>query len=323
MALILLKPLINKILSTNYSKLYVAWDKGGFPFELFNQLYYIGLIMSITIIVGYSYLIFNKKTRGSAITLILTYIIAMLMFVRVQNFEEHQSLILIPSYFFGIFGFISLAYQNDKNINVFLRYIIIVVVSLSFVNCSCFNYYYNIPDKLLSAVDIYPYCRNDLNSIGKVVDYINEIADNKNKVMVLAAGDDYDSAYFISYPEPYKNSNIIYSNSFLVNEGFPISFFSSKYYILILPLQQWSGVEEQKILYNIVDLFINDDYLKEKFVMKREFQLKEGVKAYIYERVKPVDNREVELFISRSEYMNDEYENLFYEKLEKYKKHIK
>lgn len=324
MILILLNPLIHKILSTNYSKLYVAWDKGGILFELLNQLHYLGFIMAIIIIVGYVYLIFNKKIRVSAYTFISTYIISMLLFLRVQNFEVHQSLILIPTYLLGMFGFIAKSFEKSNLVNSMARYTFIIVISLSFINCSCFSYHDNILDKLLSYVDVYPYRRNDLNAIGAVVNYINEISDNgKNKVLVLAASSDYDSAYFINYPEPYKNFKIIYQENYLVNEGFPTSFFSSKYCLLILPLQEWSGVEEQKILYNIVDLFLNNDYIKNKFVMKKEFQLKDGVKAYIYERIKPVDLNEIDLFISRFEYMNEEYSGLFYQKLEKYKKQIK
>ncbi len=324
MILILLKPLIHKILSTNYSKLYVAWDGGGFLYELPHQLYYLGLIITLMIIVGYVFLIRNKKIRGSAWTFILTYFIAMILFTRVQNFEEHQSLILIPTYLLGLLGFIGFAYQKSKPVNQVSRYAVVVVMILSFINCSCFSNYHNIPDKLLSVVDMYPYRRTDLKAIGQVVNYINDISDNnKNKVMVLAAGDDYDSAYFISYPEPYKNAKVIYSNTYLVNEGFPLNFFSAKYYVLISPLQQWSGVEKQKILYNIVDLFLNDEYLKNKFVYQKEFQLREGVTAYIYERVEPVDVREVDLFIERFQYMNPEYGDLFGQKLRNYKKRIK
>lgn len=323
MVLILLKPLIYKILSTNYSKLYIAFDNGGILFELSNQLYYLGFIMAIIIVVGYVYLIYNKKTRVSACTFILTYIIAMLLFLRIQNFEEHQSLIFVPTYLLGIFGFIAKAYEKKQRVNYVARYAFITIILLSFINCSCFNYYHNIADKLLSVIDMYPYRRTDLSAIGQVVDYINETADDKDKVTVLAAGDDYDSAYFVHYPEPYKNSKVIYINTFLVNEGFPINFFSSKYCVLILPLQQWSGVEEQRILYNIVDLFLNDDYIKEKFVKKKEIQLKEGITAYIYERIDPVDSQEVDIFISRFQCMNDEYGDLFYKKLENYKKHIK
>lgn len=323
MVLILLKPLIHKILSTNYSKLYVAWNNGGISFELLNQLHYLGFIMAIIIIIGYIYLISNKKTRITAYTFILTYIITMLLFLRVQNFEEHQSLILIPTYLLGIFGFIAKAYEKSNRVNYVVRYIFVIVMLLSFINCSCFSKYDNITDKLLSVVDMYPYRRTDLDSIGQVVDYINDIIDDKDKVTVLAAGDDYDSAYFVHYPEPYKNSKVIYINTFLVNEGFPTNFFSSKYCVLILPLQQWSGVEKQKILYNIVDLFLNDDYIKNKFVKKKEIQLKEGVTAYIYERIEPVDSQEIDIFISRFQYMSDKYDDLFSQKLEKYKKHIK
>lgn len=324
MVLILLKPLIHKILSTNYSKLYIAFDNGGVLFELSNQLYYLGIIMVLIIIVGYIYLISNKETRGSAYTLILTYIISMLLFLRVQNFEEHQSLILVPAYLLGIFGFVTFAYEKNKRMNHFARYAFVILMISSFINCSCFSYYHNISDKLLSVVDMYPYRRTDLDAIGSVVNYINEISDNnKNKVTVLAAGDDYDSAYFISYPEPYKNAKTIYSNTYLVNEGFPMNFFNSKYYLLIWPLQEWSGVKEQKILYNIVDLFMNDDYLKSKFVMRKEFVLKESVTAYIYERVEPVDTKEVDIFITKFEYMNEEYGEFFGQKLEKYKKRIK
>ena len=128
--------------------------------------------------------------------------------------------------------------------------------------------------------------------------------------------------YFINYPKPYSNTNI-YSTNYLYNQGFPVEYFKSTYYVLMSPIYEWKGVKEAKILDYFLDIFLNNKYVSSKFEIVKTITINDTKKAIIYKRIKGVDNKEINIFIEKFKGKYDDYKELFDDKLKEYKENFK
>ena len=106
--------------------------------------------------------------------------------------------------------------------------------------------------------------------------------------------------------------------NYLYNSGFPIEFFTSKYYIIIDKLEMCDYLKKTKVLSNILEVFYNNQYVNSKF--KKFIELEEDYKAIRYERIKPVDDKKI--FIEQFSYDYNEFYHLFVDKLKNTKMNI-
>ncbi len=308
---------IYSMMNTNYSKLYSGFHYGGIKYELMNQVNYLGIIFLIIIIVGIIYSLLKNKNRKMTVVLFITYILSVLLFIKVQNFEIHHSLILVPFYIYGIYNFVGIKYKN-----IIYSYcsciLVLLVVLLSILNSCLFNN--KVLNKYFGNINLYPEIRNDLNEINEVINYVS--IDKNKKTIVLEGGGKYDCSTFINYPKPYSNTNI-YSTNYLYNQGFPVEYFKSTYYVLMSPIYEWKGVKEAKILDYILDIFLNNKYVSSKFEIVKTITINDTKKAIIYKRIKEVNNKEINIFIEKFKGKYDDYKELFDDKLIEYKENFK
>lgn len=320
--------LIKKVLSNNYSLLYSNWNRGGFLYEPLNQLVLIGILIMTLIVIGLIYSLYKKNNRKNSILLLSTYLLSMFLFTTVQTFEVHQALILMPFYMFCLFNTIYLALNNKKVINYIIRFVFIVFPLTTLILAICIEKKYNVA-QIVKPIEIiygnsslYPVRRKDLKQIKEVNDYLNSHLGSKESAAIYAASDDYDSQYFINYPKPNINGKKISSNSYLYSEGFPLSALHSKYYVILEPIQEWVDVNKIGLLRNLIDIFYNDEYISKKFRMVKEIQLNDDVIAYIYERIVPLDEKEIDIYMELCEREYSDYKKLFYDRLVEEKKKI-
>jgi hypothetical protein len=312
---IVLSKMILTVLGNNYSESYVAWNKGGFWYEFLNQFEFLGLLVSILVIIGWIYGIFNKNFRKITITFLLTYVISIFAFTRIQNMGHHQSLILFIPYFYGLIMAISLCYKLR------VKYSIVVptmIIAISFVNCSCFNFSNNIGDMLFSKLDVYPTQREDLEGINEVVKYLQKIVKDDDTVTILAASNEYDTSVFANYPDIKSNEFIVSNNYYAASGGFPENFFTSKYVVLIDPIQEREQVKSDAVLSKIIDEFNSNDIIKNKFNKMSTINITKDVTATVYERIEAVDEAEVDVFIQAFSDYCDRYKEIFYDRLMSY-----
>ena len=319
-ASVLLHQMVFRILNSNYSTDYSAWNMGGFPYELNNQLSFLGIIIAAIILLGFIRGIFHPKLRHISIILMSTYFASLFLFTRIQNFGPHQSLLLIPSYFVGIILFlIPLKFLAPK-IRCIQPILASVIMIASMLNCVCFNESDQIFDRLLSSINLYPEKRSDLSRIREVTDFIVANASTNEQVMFLAGSNIYDCSTFINYPQPNANADLIFSNNFYVSsEGFPEEFFDCKYIILIDPNPARVGIVRDQVLSRLTSALLDNPYISSKFSLLQAIPLSGETNAYIYERNTPVDNAEVDVFLEMFSAECAQYKDIFYDKLLSYK----
>lgn len=58
---LVLRRLITTVFGNNYSESYNSWSKGGLGYEMINQFEYLGLFVSLIVVIGWIYGIVNKN----------------------------------------------------------------------------------------------------------------------------------------------------------------------------------------------------------------------------------------------------------------------
>lgn len=309
--------LITTVIGNNYSESYNSWSRGGLGYEMINQFEYLGLFVSLIVVIGWVYGIVNKKLRIPTLTMLFTYILGIVLFTRIQNMGHHQSLILMLPYIYGVFSTISMLINSKVKYSSIIPALILVA---SMVNCTCLNLADNVGDILFSKLNIYPEQRTDLAQMDKVVNYLQNKVKNDESVTILAGSDMYDGSIFSNYPDIDSNKFISVNNYYAASEGFPENFLTDKYVLLLSPIQEREQVKKEKVLSTIVKEFSTNSKINKKFKEIYSVNLSSKVTATVYQRIKPVDNAEISIFIKDFNEYCKMYPDLFYNRLMSYKK---
>lgn len=141
-ALIVLGPFVYLTLFVrNYSEEYSGWYLGGFPFELFNQLGYLGIVLAVVLVVGLIYGIKERQLRVLTLSCIVGMILTILSFTLIQNMGKHQSLCLFPYYTVFLYNFIIMSNRmKNKSVRIASNVVIITIFVLNALS-SVFTWY--------------------------------------------------------------------------------------------------------------------------------------------------------------------------------------
>ena len=137
---------------------------------------------------------------------------------------------------------------------------------------------------------------------------------------ILAGSDMYDGSIFSNYPDIESNKFISVNNYYAASEGFPENFLTDKYVLLLSPIQEREQVKKEKVLSTIVKEFSTNIKINKKFKEIYSVNLSSKVTATVYQRIKPVDNAEISIFIKDFNEYCKMYSDLFYNRLMSYKK---
>lgn len=306
---ILLFPIIKKTILADYGTSYNAWNLGGLKGEIFNNQYpFLGIIAIFLMIISVIYSFINKKTLSFTFQIILTYIITIVTFTKIQNMGYHQSLILVPEYLLlMILGISALCQIKNTIINNIMVCIIGTYLIIAFYGSYTENK--NIyGNNLYSNISLKPVQREDYDKIGEIVEFIYDNCDiAKDKIYINSASSEYCADTFSFYIMPDKSlKNIIYYESSIDSvHGFPIGVLKSKYIFLTNKLIEETGAKKGHIISNIKYGIKDDEVISPKFKMVKEFDLENGIIFYAYERIQDVDELEInewkELFKKQTE----------------------
>lgn len=117
------------LIDRNYSEEYAEYYFGGFPYEVSNQIGFLGVLMLILIILGVGYGIVNSRFRVLSLSCFFGMLITLWSYTLIQNMGKHQSLCLVPYYIIFLFVFYLLI---DRIKNAVIRFTIIGIVVLIF-----------------------------------------------------------------------------------------------------------------------------------------------------------------------------------------------
>lgn len=317
--IILSSPIIIKTLKNNYQSSYTAWNLGGLSMEFTEQFKRLGLIYFIVIIIGAIYGIVNKKLRCYALTLIGTWVIAIIAFTRIQNMGPHQMLILVPTYIIlFVFGIIAIINIKCKNyIQISLATILIVIMLLNLTGGITHNkYLYN--NLFFTNMVVDSEKREDYSIIGEMVEFVKENCNEQNKIYLNAATGDYSSHMITNYnlSEDKELYNYVpYSFAIDSTNGFPQEALECKYFWISNQILDDTGAKKGHIIPNINYAITEDPIISKKFKMIKEFKMTDEVTFYTYERTVDFDEEERQEWLKLFEEQSEIYPELFRDRI--------
>ena len=309
-------PIIRRTLVNNYGTSYGAWNVGGLYTEIQNQVLYIGIIIVCLMLIGIVYSFINKKTLDLSVRMILSIIISLFLFTRIQNMGYHQSLMLVPGYLLLSFvGIIGLLQFKKQIINFAIIVIIIVYELIAYYGSITNNYINNI---LFSNISLAPIYRHDYEKIGEIIDYIEINMSEDDKVYINAADGTYCSQTFSQYimPDTSLLETIIYEASIDSVHGFPVEMLDAKYVFITNEILESTGAQKGHIISNIKYAIEEDPIIKTHYNLVKEFKINEELTFYAYERIQKYDYEEINEWKKILEEQSKLYPKLFEERLD-------
>lgn len=320
---ILLFPIIEKTIIANYSVSYADWKLGGITYELMQQTGFIGYIAIALMICGIIYGLINKDIRKYTIIWTISYFVIMFLFNMVQSMSYHQSLILVPEYILLLsLGIIGICQIKNKIALYSLSSIILLYFISSMYGTLSENTYF-FKNKYYSNISLKPVYRKDYEAIGEVVTFIKENCNSKgDKVYPNFASGTYCGDTFRYYLMPDKSlMDIVYYESSIDNvHGFPIGILDSKYVLIANKVLDSTGATKSTIIPTINDSFKNDEMIRNKFEMVKEFKITNDITFYCYERKSDFDQVEAEYWKEKFKEQTSKNPKLFNERIDNYLK---
>lgn len=312
-----LSPMLYRIYYSNFANKYNAWNHGGILYELKNQTHLLGIIILILCLCGYLYGMSKIKFRKLAILGSGTGIIALLLFTRIQNMGNHQSLLLVPTYILGMFLFI--IYISELKFFKIYFITINLFIFTSFLG-SVYNSSEIFNNFIFTSVSLKPEVRTDLEIIQKIISFVENNCSDKEKIYMVLGSSSYNPDIFKNYnlPDRKLDEIIMTEHSVDLTHGFPTEFFHAKYVLITKPIQQGYYSSDQKVITEIDASLHNNSIVSKKFKVKECFIGENGIEFYIYERISDFDEEEAEYFIKL---FNEYYPNnkdLFEERINEY-----
>ncbi len=317
--LITLKPMIARIIKDDYSVSYAAWNIGGLKKEIVQQFKKLGLLYICVMLVGVIYGLKNKNLRKLTLITIIQFIITLLAFTRIQNLGDHQSLILMMAYItlfvFGIFATEVPIFKKDFS-KIGLGIITFIILSNMFGAYTEKIFYGKI---LFQKTSLKPIIREDYDTLREMSDFILENCDEKNMAYINAATPLYCANTFQYYylPDRTLKNYIYYESSIDSVHGFPIGVLASKYVFVSNVRLESTGAKLGHIIPYIKET-IEDSELSYKFKAVKEFKMTDEVTFTAYERIVPVDIKEIEYYKEKFKEQSDLYPELFENRLNEY-----
>ncbi|MBQ3306691.1 MAG: hypothetical protein IJG68_00700 [Bacilli bacterium] len=305
---ITLFPLIKNILVNDFKNHYGFYLNGGFEGELASQIKHLGFITLILIGIGLLIGLINKDYRKYTIISFLQIFIMVFLFTRIQNMGTHHSLVLLPSYYYLIL--VIILFFEKSNRSIFINTLIILILGINFFNGVVGTKNLLFTDILLKA----PY-QEDYKEMKKVADWLQDNLNEENTAYMITHNNMYNPDKFRMFYMPDKTIEkyLPYGSAVVGVHKFPIELFTSKYIITTTPFENISIENKYE---EVFEELVNEN----KFSFVKNFDMNNGYQILIYERVKDVDEEEINKYKIILEEESKKYPKLYQKVMEDYLK---
>ena len=303
-------PLIKNILLNDFKSHYGYYLNGGFLGELVSQVKHLGIITLFLMSIGLFIGIINKEYRKYTIISFSQIFMIIFLFTRIQNMGTHHSLVLLPSYYYLILVII-LFFEKSKR-SILINSLIIIILGINFLNGVVGTNNTLFTDILLKA----PY-QEDYKEMKEVADWLQENLNEENTAYMITHNNLYNPDKFRMFYMPDKTigNYLPYGSAVKGVHKFPIELFTAKYIITTTPFDNISIENKyEKVFEELVS--------ENKFSLVKNFNMNNGYQILIYERIKEVDEEEINKYKEALEEESKEYPELYEEVINNYTKSI-
>lgn len=304
MALLVLSPLFVRILSYSYSEHYISYKFGGIGTEISRQIIYMGRIPFLFVIAGIAVGFICKRTRFLTCTMTATWLLAMFMFIRVQNAAEHQSLIYYPSYMvLSMIFFMETVGKASKGfVRIGGQVILGTAIFLNVVSAGSISI---IKGNMWSYLSLCPIIREDYEEVRAVSCFLQNLIETEDAMIyIMPHTAEYNPDVFRNaYVPGSLKENISYGAGVFGTHRFPVEYLEADYILSSNPVLDPA---EKGIVYNLA-VVLNSMVEKGELRLVKEFPFENGITFLLYKREQAVQTEDL-----------DELEELFSGKYEQF-----
>lgn len=309
--LVLFMPFFKMTVLKDYTDIYSAYRSVTIGHQVILLVLFFGGFIIVTAIAGM--LVSIRKEKSLTVFIVLSTIIIILHFSRVNDFGGYQHFYLLMPFF--LFFFCKALVYLDKNkfiLPIFFGLLLInnyVVFAKNDGNCN--NAY------IFSAVNGKPNNRADYDALMALSNKTAQLLDEGNLVYCVASG---SAPAGVLNDDILRNTRLPDINHSIFKlsitqhvdkrDHFPNELFLANYVIVTSPVQLHLGADNQKV----VDYFnreILEGQMKSHYEKVQEFKLDGGVKAIIMKKIAGFSDAEIQV-------MKDYFKNAYPEYPEMY-----
>jgi len=294
-------PLALRAIGTNYSDIYSAYRGSGSVLETARQFSsYFGWIMIIGGLAGLALLTARKGSRVLGIFLIVQTIIIFQLFARTQDFGVQHYYLLIPAFALAI---ATLAVRmSELHTNGFWRIAsVAVLIMLLLINSSVVfvpraEFLSGVFGSLIPEVRYHPLIRNDIDVVDRLLDRLERLElQQRGYIYVLASSAILNSDILENNcrlgPQNWSFCDrILRSADVDKRDGFPRQFLDASYLVVASPTQYHLRPDDQRVIGVLAKDVKESKGIGTSYEqLPGEFNLDEGVTAYVYAKVRPLE----------------------------------
>ncbi len=309
------RPMILRILESNFTNLYIGYKNGGFLYQIFELFKSFSFIIIILSILGYILAIIIKRTRKYALIMITTFVVTTYLFSIVQTMDSHHKYLILLHIIFGISMLIltmtvmfskRISYLLETGIGIIILINLIVAISIDGLN------------PILSAKILAPEIRNDYEQILKIRQDIEDIIDKESsKIYIIAASDSYNSETFqnIYYPDLKSGEIFVTPSNVDLTHGFRTSFYESNYVMTVTPIQYHLKPEHERcvtILYNAIE---ENSPLSDNYELIKTWHNVDNITINLYRKNAELVEEDKQYLAEQFNIYYPEYPELFYNRI--------
>lgn len=293
----------HRIISTNYADIYSAYKQSGSISEasLFVMTRF-GLIWVSLFVIGAILAIRDIRTRKFSIFLLIQWVVIFIAFTRTQDFDRHQLYLLLPTIYIFSSMFVIKLVSEGYRFKSFALSVISALLILNFLpvfNPERFSYQ-RVLVPFVTNIQHPAYVRKDIKEVDMLLNTLENILSGPNdRVYILSSSyllnfNMLDSAYLSLGRYRDVARKILPTHDIDKRDGFPVGLLKADYVVVGDPIQYHMNPQDQRVVGIPAEMILSHRDIGTSFdKLPYEFTLSHDVKVFIYKKVQPFSNEQL------------------------------
>jgi len=301
LALIFQGALLKRIIQTDYSLLYSAYQ-ASFDHSLSNLYHNIGLYILPLVAISLLWSLYGEKTKDKLLVIFCAFnlIFSFFLFTRTQSPGiQHCLPFALWALIISAFGFkVILQISKQKIYQISIAFIIILTsIYINYVSLFSVSQLQTL-DKILPTKSLPIHVDNFDNYI-KLTREIETLTNGNEKVTILSSSSILNDDMINTISNRHLSGKIAYTSQVDLRDGINMSSLMSRYFVVADPVQTHLSPDGQRVITIPAKEIISGEGIGSAFKkIGAGYKLSGEVTAYIYERTRPYTNKEINNFFS-------------------------
>lgn len=305
---LLFKNFFIRSMSTDYRDIYSAYSSGSIInncFALFNK---IGLIYLFISLIGFFFLLRNKKAVVFSVGIFLSLIIIIISFSKIQDFGIHHRIILFPAIYIFLISAINSVYKINNKIAISILISIFVFLFVFVYNKS------EVKNIFFPNTSFKPMVNPYMKTIKAINVSINELTKGQTACVMTLVSSEYfndETIRFANFPiELNPNPVFLITHHVDKRDGLPLELFTTARFVLVTENTQTHLAESDQWVISKFNQWIFAGPFTHKYILVKEFYDANIGNIRILKREQPYNTSDLDFVESEFKKKYANYPNL-------------